>query len=78
MINDHSFCRALLRTTRQELTSEQRRKLKGAWVWRDGDDRAEFQVPSDGYYWYGSACCSYLAKYNGIGAWLERNYPEEE
>jgi hypothetical protein len=74
---DHSFCQALLRTVRKDLTTEQRRKLKGAWSWMDGRERGEFQVPSDSFYWYGSAHCAWDARQQGITAWLVKNYPEE-
>jgi len=78
MMSDHTFCRCLLKTVRQSLTNDQKKRLRGAWSWRDGFDAAEFQVPSDGFYWYGSAHCSYDARQQGISAWLSRYYDEDD
>ncbi len=75
---DHTFCRLMLKQTRLELTKEQRTRLVGAWSYRYGwTDTAEFHV-RDGFYWHGSACCAFYARYQGIVAWLEHNYPGED
>jgi len=78
-MSDHGFCRALLKTVRSDLTSEQRKRLKGAWSYQSSGERCgEFQVPAEDFYWYGSSHCSWDARQQGISAWLEQNYPEEE
>ena len=74
---DHSFCQALLRTVRQSLTREQQKRLKGAWSYMY-DRQGEFQVTSEGFYWHGSAHCSWDARQQGISAWLHQNYPDDE
>ncbi len=84
MSDDHDYCRLLLKETRRALTSEQRHRLKGAWSymyrnWGAATD-GEFHVRSDKtnakFYWYGSACCAYDARAQGISAWLNENYSE--
>ena len=76
-MSDHAFCRAYLKTTRNELTAEQARRLKGAWSYMY-DLQGEYQVPADDFYWHGSAHCAYDARAQGIAAWLETFYPEEQ
>lgn len=72
-MDDHAFCRALLRTTRQDLTAAQRKALKGSWSYfYTGEGKGEFHVPSTDFYWYGSAHCAYDARQAGISAWIER------
>lgn len=76
---DHTFCRLMLKQTRQDLTAEQRKRLKGAWSYMyGGRDQGEFQVTKENFYWYGSAHCAYEARAKGIMAWLNKNYPEQE
>lgn len=79
-MTDHTFCRLLLKVTRSELTAEQRRCLVGAWSYmyrRSGvAESGEFHV-RDGFYWHGSACCSFYARQQGILAWLEHNQQEK-
>ena len=78
-MDNHGFCRALLRTVRNELTTEQKRRLKGSWSYfYKGHDQGEFQVPSEEFYWHGSAHCAFDARQQGISAWLSTNYPEIE
>ncbi len=77
-MSDHNFCRLLLKTTRTSLTSEQQKRLIGAWSYTYDDNSGEFHVPKDDFYWYGSAHCAYEARVNGINAWLARFYPEDE
>lgn len=74
---DHGFCKALLRTVRGDLTSEQRKRLVGAWSYMY-ERQGEFQVPNEGFYWHGSAHCSYDARQQGISAWVHQNYPEND
>ncbi len=76
-MSDHSFCKALLRTVRSDLTSAQRTRLVGAWSYMY-ERQGEFQVPKDDFYWHGSAHCAFDARQQGISAWLERFYPEQE
>lgn len=86
MSDSHDFCRLLLSVTRRDLTPEQRERLKGAWSYqykRGGIVHdAEFTVCADRacdtFQWHGSACCAYSARVNGINAWLQKFYPEEE
>ncbi len=81
-MSSHDFCRVLLSVTRRELTTEQRKLVVGAWsyVYRYGGDvkQGEFHIPKADYYWHGSCCCAYSARVNGINAWLQEFYPEEE
>lgn len=82
-MSDHDFCRLLLKTTRDDLTSEQRKRLVGAWSYTySGNTRAqsqgEYHVPKDDYYWHGAACCAYHSRTQGISAWLEHFYPEDQ
>jgi len=78
-MDNHDFCRALLRTTRQDLTAEQKRHLKGAWSYfYNGEDQGEYHVPADDFYWFGSAHCAYDARQQGINAWLAAHYEENE
>ncbi len=78
-MSDHTFCRLLLKETRRTLTSEQRKRLVGAWSYKYvGQHDGEFHVQKDDFYWHGSACCSYHARSQGISAWLAANYPEDE
>lgn len=74
---DHGFCRAMLRTVRSDLTAEQKRRLKGAWSYMY-DRQGEFHVPSEDFYWHGSAHCAYDARQQGISAWLAANYNEDD
>lgn len=84
----HDFCRALLRTTRQELTTEQRKRLVGAWSYKHTafDGHYEFTVLdwecgdhcAAGFYWSGKACCAYAARVSGIEGFLTLFYPEAE
>ena len=74
---DHTFCKALLRTVRESLTPEQRKRLVGGWSYmyeREG----EFQLTNEGFYWNGSAHCSWDARQQGISAWINQNYPDQE
>lgn len=75
-MSDHGFCRAMLRTVRGDLTADQKKRLRNAWSWMDGRC-GEFQVPSDGFYWYGSADCAYDTRQQGISAWLAVHYEED-
>lgn len=77
-MSDHGFCRLILRNVRKELSHEQKTRLKGAWSWMDGNRCGEYQVPSDGFYWYGSADCAYDARQQGISAWLAVHYEEDD
>ena len=77
MSDSHGFCRHLLRATRTELSGEQRKRLVGAWSYKYRGRSGEFHVPSDEYYWHGSACCAYHARAEGIHAWLNKFYPEK-
>ncbi|KKL61763.1 hypothetical protein LCGC14_2192060 [marine sediment metagenome] len=78
-MSDHTFCKALLRTTRAELTPEQKKRLVGAWSYQYAiNDQGEFHVPRDDFYWYGSSHCAYDARHQGISAWLSRFYPDAE
>lgn len=78
-MSDHDFCRALLKTVRNDLTAEQRRRLKGAWSYVYKEMlQGEFHVPNDDFYWFGSAHCAYDARQQGISAWLDRFYPEQD
>jgi len=78
-MSDHDFCRLLLKTTRDDLTSEQRKRLVGAWSYRyNWCDNVEFHVPKDDFHWNGSADCAYDARTQGINAWLQQFYPEVE
>jgi len=71
------FCRLLLATIRDELTSAQRKLLVGSWSYMYDDGHGEFHT-KDGFYWYGSADNAYDARYQGISAWLEEKYPETQ
>jgi len=79
-MSNHDFCRTLLKVTRDHLTSEQRKRLVGAWSymyrWSGAAESGEYHVPKDKFYWHGSACCAYHARTQGINAWLEYHYPE--
>ncbi len=75
-MDNHGFCRMLLKATRADLTSEQRKRLVGAWSYTYERRMGEFHVPKDDFYWYGSADCAYHARHQGIIAWLEKFYPE--
>lgn len=81
-MSDHTFCRLLLKERRHTLTSEQRKRLVGGWSylyrWQGAVDSGEYHVPKDNFYWHGSACCAYYARSQGIFAWLEKFYPEDE
>jgi hypothetical protein len=77
-MSDHDFCRLLLKHTRDDLTSEQRKRLVGAWSYTYNDGCGELHVPKDGFYWYGSACCAWAARTNGINDWLQKYYPEAD
>ena len=80
-MTDHSFCRALLKTVRNDLTAEQRKRLTGSWSYfYKGQDQGEFHVTrgDEDFYWFGSAHCAYDARQKGISAWLEQNYPSED
>jgi hypothetical protein len=80
-MSNHDFCRLLLKTTRDDLTSEQRKRLVGSWSymyrWGSAASSGEWHGP-DGYYWHGSACCAYEARTHGINAWLQEFYPEAD
>jgi len=75
-MSDHGFCRTLLAATRKGLTSEQRKRLVGAWSYNYSGRCGEFHVPKDEFYWHGSVDCAYTARTKGIEAWLEKFYPE--
>ena len=81
-MDNHDFCRLLLKVTRSELTAEQKRRLKGAWSymyrWSGAAESGEYHIPADNFYWHGSACCAYHARQQGISAWLIEFYPTEE
>lgn len=78
-MSGHDFCRHLLKATRNELTNEQRKRLIGAWSYNyAGQRNGEFHVPKDDFYWNGSTCCAYHARSQGIMAWLDKFYPEDE
>lgn len=77
-MNSHDFCRMLLKATRADLTSEQRKRLVGAWGWNNGNGQVEFHVTKDDFYWNGRGCCIYQARSKGIEAWLRAYYPEED
>lgn len=74
----HEFCRTLLAVVRRELSADQRKKLRGAWSYMYPGGHGEFHVPSDGFYWYGSADCAWHARASGIQAWLDSRYPEQK
>ena len=70
-MDPHAFCRALLRSVMKDVRKHVPAAIrKEAWAWRSGRD-AEFQIPSKQFYWHGSACCLWLAKYEGWTAYLE-------
>ena len=76
-MNSHDFCRTLLKAIRAELTSEQRKLLVGAWAYNLGNGQVEFHAKDD-FYWNGRGCCLYHAKAQGIQAWLQSRYPEDD
>jgi len=75
--SDHTFCRLMLKDVRNELTSEQRKRLVGASSYYRAHIGGEFRVMSEDFYWHGSSDCSWDARQQGISAWLEYNYPEK-
>jgi len=86
MSDNHDFCRLMLKETRRALTSEQRRRLIGAWSYMyrnwglctDGEFHVRGDDKHDKFYWYGSACCAFDARCQGINAWFNENYPVED
>lgn len=67
---DTQFCRALLAQIIPIVRDAGKRPVKDAWVWKVGRDHWEFHGPDD-YYWHGSACNAYEARYKGWLEWLE-------
>ena len=78
LMGKHDFCRTHLRIVMEDVKrltiAEQR---KGAWVWHDGRQMAEFHGP-DKFYWSGNACCKWEARAKGWEAWLREFHPEFE
>lgn len=79
---DHTFCRQLLGTVIadvRKVVSVEVRKNAWSYNYKDGK-QAEFQInackeESDGYYWHGTGCCSWIASAHGWMAYLHsRNY----
>ena len=73
---DHTFCRMMLAQVipwvNKVTTPEVR---KGTWAWRFTRDHHEWHGP-DKFYWHGSACCKYMARYEGWSRWLEEWHPD--
>lgn len=73
-MNDHSFCRVLLKElmpyVRGVATKDE---IKASWAWKSSSTRSqgEFHGPS-GFYWQGSACCLYAAKSEGWSRYLKQ------
>lgn len=71
MADQHDFCRMLLKMARRDLTTDQRREIRGSWSYMLSDNHGEWHGPG-GFYWHGSADCAYDARAKGINAWVER------
>lgn len=69
-MDNHEFCRLLLKVTRRDLTPKQREAIKGSWSYMLSDGHGEWHGPDD-FYWHGSADCAYDARAKGISAWLD-------
>jgi hypothetical protein len=67
---DIIFCRRLLAQIIPDVKMAGKLVNKDAWVWNNGRDCWEFHGPDD-FYWYGTACNAYEARYKGWSAWLE-------
>lgn len=73
---EHTFCRLMLAQVMpwaNKVTTPAVRKA--TWAWKFSRDHHEWHGP-DGYYWHGSSCCKYMARYHGWCAWLEQHHPE--
>ncbi|MDQ5988417.1 MAG: hypothetical protein CSYNP_04177 [Syntrophus sp. SKADARSKE-3] len=70
---DHTFCRLLLKEVmvevRKRFTEDE---IRGAWGYRStSSDLIEFHGPNK-FFWSGQRCCTWLAKYKGWTALIER------
>lgn len=66
-MNNHDFCRAILRDVMEEVKKEfDPHEIKAAWVWSDGRDNFEFHGPR-GFYCHNLRMtdCLWSAKANG-------------
>jgi hypothetical protein len=73
---DHTFCRLMLRQVMpwvNRVTTPEVRKA--TWPWHFHRDHHEWHGPG-GFYWHGSACCKYMARYEGWCAWLKQHHPD--
>jgi len=78
--NNLAICRMMVKEQRQDLTPEQKLRLKGSYVYgyQRGAGDWEFQNPQDGFYWHGHADNAADARYHGTEAWLRKFYPDQE
>jgi len=71
---DHTMCRSLLSVIMKEVYAKVPYELvMEAWAYNYNDGHCEFQIPSENLYWYGSACCAWIAKYHGWTEYLNRD-----
>jgi len=69
-MNDHDFCRTLLKVTMQDVREHTTvKERKAAWTYQSALGY-EFQNPALGIYWYGKACCAWHARAKGWGQWM--------
>lgn len=87
MSNSHSFCRKLVAETQKNLTIQQRTELAESSVFVErtavgcdkvGEFFAKSPVTGERFYWYGSVCCAYDARDQGLNAWFKEFYPEAD
>jgi hypothetical protein len=74
---DHTLCRLLLAQVMpwvNKVTTPAVRKACWAYIFDGFNRQVEWHGP-DGFYWHGSGCCKYLARYYGWMAWLEAKHP---
>ena len=77
-MDNHTFCRLLLAQVMpwvNKVTTPAQRKACWAHRYDYGHgDHCEWHGP-DKYYWHGTACCKWGARYEGWMAWLRDKQP---
>ena len=81
-MDNHGFCRLMLAQVMpwvNKVTTPAVRKT--TWAWHFNRDHHEWHGPKDPetgrqFYWHGSCCCKYMARYEGWSRWLEQYHPE--
>lgn len=78
MADKHDFCRVMWKQVKpyyDMVTTPAERKTAWAYGYDYGHgDHREWHGPG-GFYWHGTACCNFMARYEGVCRWLEEKHP---